>query len=389
MSCDYAMKPQEEYNSIIWYVLQKIKQHHIHTQTVNLLSYDIHLLSDNNNELEILKKLANWTAIKIADRKLRPGFCVSVYLHTLQPRFNEIYHKFRLLQQPRFNYNFSQYYNNNRIKFSNNYKHTHFPNSYLFKEVERLELILKHFCKARVISLDDYEAINSKMIKIFLKESLYAKAIRKSSKQKKHRDTKQDTQNTKQQALPITGEIVVSGLNESLKALRQKESLKAGPRFPYKIPAGTYWNNVIIKFLNDEKVEIWVKRLKHIADFKEMGMVGKGKVPTPCEKWLFMKVLAKCYGELSIKDPEAKDKYKKQKQALTETLRNYFSIDYDPFYPYQSCPEKRGNSYKIKLTLIPPPEKNNLEQSIDNEDDADTLGINEFLNEEAPQVIDY
>lgn len=383
------MKPQEVYNSNIWYVLQKIRQHHIHTQTVNLLSYDIHLLSDNNNELEILKKLSEWKAIHIATKKLNNGLRVSVYLYPIQPRFNEFYQKFHLLQQPRFNNNFSQYYNNNRIKFSNNYKHTHFPNSYLFKEVEKLELILKHFCKARVISLNDYEAINSKIMKIFLKESLYAKAIRKSSKQKQYRDTKQDTQITKQQPLPITGEIIVSGLNESLKALRQKESLKAGPRFPYKIPAGTFWNNVIIKFLNDERVEIWVKRLKHVADFKEIGMVGKGKDPGPCEQWLFLKVLAKCYGELSIKDPEAKDKYKKQKQALTETLRNYFSIDYDPFYPYQSCPEKSGNSYKIKLTLIPPPEMNNLEQSIVNEDDADTLGIHEFLSEESSQVIDY
>jgi hypothetical protein len=108
-------------------------------------------------------------------------------------------------------------------------------------------------------------------------------------------------------------------------------------------------------------------------------MIGKGKVPEPSEQWLFMKVLAQYQGEITIRDPEAKDKYKKQKQALTETLRNYFSIDYDPFYPYHSCPEKAGNSYKIKLLLIPPFDKDTRPNII--EEETDPLGIQEYLNE--------
>jgi hypothetical protein len=179
--------------------------------------------------------------------------------------------------------------------------------------------------------------------------------------------------------LPITGKIEVSGLNESLKALRVKESITTEPKFPFKIPAGTHWNNVIIKFLDNEKVEIYVKKLKHTTNYKEMGMLGKGKVPEPSEQWLFMKVLAQCNGEIAIKDPEAKDKYKKQKQALTEILRNYFSIDYDPFYPYKSCLEKGGNSYKIKIMLIPPVVEKNIRPIITDEE-TDPLGIQEFLN---------
>jgi uncharacterized protein Veg len=51
-------------------------------------------------------------------------------------------------------------------------------------------------------------------------------------------------------------------------------------------------------------------------------------------------VLAKVGGELTPKDPEARDKYKKQKEFLAKTLQDYFTLDYDPFYPYQ-----RNESY--------------------------------------------
>lgn len=251
----------------------------------------------------------------------------------------------------------------------------------LKSEVEQFESTLKYFFEMGTVNKEDYKLLksNSTMVKKFLLRDIPAKKKRKSSKYKQMRYSKQ-------LPLPITGEIVVTGLNESLKALRPRSPENTGPKFPYKIPAGTIWNNVIIKFLDDERVEIHVKRRKHVTDYKEMGLIGKGKVPTPSEQWLFLKVLAQCLGEISIKDPEAKDKYKKQKQALSEILRNYFSIDYDPFYPYQSSLEKGGNSYKIKLLLIPPPEKDH-EQDINN-DDNDPFGIHEFLSETAPQVID-
>lgn len=266
-----------------------------------------------------------------------------------------------------------------------------FPKHYLLLEVERLEVSIRHFFEAGILSKEDYEYldITLKMIKRFLAIHLQCPQESKHEINQRHAVSTQPTLFDSSKPLPITGEIVVSGLHEGLKALKLTKSLENnGPKFPYKIPAGTCWKNIIIKFLDDERVEIWVKRLKHVTDFKEMGMVGKGNLPTPCEQWLFLKVLAKCYGELSIKDTESRDKYKKQKQALSETLKNYFSIDYDPFYPYQSCQEKIGNSYKIKLTLISPPENpdNNIETDLD---DADDLGIHEFLNEQAPQVLDY
>jgi hypothetical protein len=278
--------------------------------------------------------------------------------------------------------------------------------NYLQLEVKRFEVTLKHFFELGIVNQQDYQFLiaNIKMVKAFLNVRLpiqlqkqpgrkdywdNSNFLEKQSKKKRsyfNHNIRQLSLFDISNPFPITGEIKVTGLNESLQSLRLKEPEKTGPKFPYKIPSGTHWNNVIIKFLDNEKVEIWVKRLKHITDYNEMGMVGKGKVPSPSEQWIFLKVLAQCQGEITIKDTEAKDTYKKQKQGLTEILQKYFSIDYDPFYPYKSSHEKSGNSYKIKLTLIPPPAIAMHSNSVEINDDV--LGIQEFLNEEAPQVIE-
>lgn len=284
---------------------------------------------------------------------------------------------------------------------SNFWQHT-----YLQLEAKRFEVTLKHFFETGIINQGDYQFLiaNIKMVKAFLnartpvqpqkqpenkdywgKSNYFKKRTRKrrssysvSPKQLSLFDIKNP--------LPITGEIKITGLNEKLEALKPQKSEKTGPTFPYKIPAGTHWNNIIIKFLDDEQIEIWVKKQKHITGYKEMGMIGKGKVPSPSEQWIFLKVLAQCHGEITIKDTESRDTYKKQKQGLTETLQNYFSIDYDPFYPYKSSHEKSGNSYKIKLTLMPPPAIALHGNPVEIEEDV--LGIREFLNEEAPQVVE-
>ncbi len=145
---------------------------------------------------------------------------------------------------------------------------------------------------------------------------------------------------------------------EGLKELANVEKKDDKPKFPYKLPAGTRWEEMIIKFLDDENVYIQIKQFKLNTYYKDMGFIGKGKNPNPSEAWAFLRVLSKLNGELAITDKEAKDRYKKQKEFLAKSLQSYFSIDYDPFYPYRSSSEKSGNSYKIKITLIPPPEKN-------------------------------
>ena len=165
------------------------------------------------------------------------------------------------------------------------------------------------------------------------------------------------------------------------EVIEQKKGEKN--KFPHRLPAGTKWENLIIKFLDNENIFIKAKQFEHSANYEDMGFCGAGKDPQPSKQWVLLRVLSKVGGELTIQDKEANEKIKKQKEILTKILQNYFSIDYDPFYPYRSSPEKRGNSYKIKLTLIPPEA---MENEVVEENKDDPFGLKEFLDEEAPQV---
>lgn len=209
--------------------------------------------------------------------------------------------------------------------------------------------------------------------------TLYLSELKEKTKEVKH---KKETSQPPAARIEITKmpELQIKGLKEIAKTQKGDDK----PRFPHKLPAGTRWEEMTIKFLGDENVFIQVKQFKHNASYKEFGFVGKGNNPNPSEAWTFLRVLAKANGELTIKDAEAKGKYKKQKELLAKSLQSYFSLDYDPFYPYHSSSEKSGDSYKIKITLIPPPDTKKKTNA--DENGNDDLGIKEYLDEQNPQV---
>jgi len=187
---------------------------------------------------------------------------------------------------------------------------------------------------------------------------------------------------------PFLIKILQPKFGEIYQQLEEKFITKTKPennkfKFPHKLPAGTIWENFTIKFFDSENIFIQVKQFKHEASYKEMGFVGKGNNPNPSETWTFLKVLAQVNGELTLKDPKARDKYKKQKELLAKSLQDYFSLDYDPFYPYHSSSEKEGNSYKIKITLISPPA---VKETPKTKEETDDLGLKEYLDEQAPQM---
>lgn len=276
------------------------------------------------------------------------------------------------------------------------HKYTLLPEQCLKLELRNIEYLLYHFLNTKKINSEDSrllfallkpihglltKLINQKKIKI------EKEVIRHKLKYKIHPKPQLGAQQASflnnQLPLPIIGEIKITGLNETLLSLKKVESSDRSI-FPYTLPKGIQWQNIIIKFLNDEDVETIVNRITYHTNFKEMGMVGKGKKPTPSVQWIFLKVLAMNNGEITIKDSDARPLYKKQKQLLSESLKQFFKIDYDPFYPYHSSTEKEGNSYKIKMTLIPPPQQAYivpLEKTI-----SDKLGLDEYLKEEAPFI---
>lgn len=171
--------------------------------------------------------------------------------------------------------------------------------------------------------------------------------------------------------------------SELFTVIRAKESIMESVKeikykFPYKLPSGTIWENFIIQFIDDENVHIQVKGKRLDANYKDIGFAAKkGNKICPSVNWTFLRVLAVCGGEISIDSPQRRITYKKQKELITNILQSYFGIEYDPFYPYSSFePYKTENSYKIKITLIPPPDK--VKKNISNEE----------IGEEAKKDID-
>jgi hypothetical protein len=146
-------------------------------------------------------------------------------------------------------------------------------------------------------------------------------------------------------------------------AIKEQEKIKSAPsytselhteiessnnKFPHKLPSGTKWENFVITFTDDEAVCISVRGINHKANFKDLGFQDK-RNSKPNNQWHLLKLLAKLGGEVSWKSSEADVKFKKYKERLTEALQYYFSLEFDPFWPYQD-----SRSYKTKFTLILP-----------------------------------
>ena len=165
---------------------------------------------------------------------------------------------------------------------------------------------------------------------------------------------------------------------------KKDEDAQQQKKYKPSLPSGTKWEQIIIKFLDDEHVSIHFGDKSSKYHCGDMGFIGKGN--KLCVAWAFLLVLAKQHGEISIQDSTAKQKYRKQKEILTKKLQSFFSIEYDPFYPYRSSSEKMGNSYKIKLQLIPPSQATQSYEETEIEDDP--LGISEYLEEQTPSIHD-
>jgi hypothetical protein len=165
----------------------------------------------------------------------------------------------------------------------------------------------------------------------------------------------------------------------------KRNASKAGPKFPHKLPRGTKWENITIKFTDDDAVQILTQGKSHTAHYREMGLEGKGGKPSVL--WIFLRVLAMYSGEIKATDPEAVDTYKKQKQLLSNALESYFGIDFDPFHPFQA-----NKSYQVKFVLIPPEggfsfEKKRKSSPLEKPDKIDPFAdLGSYMGDIAPVV---
>jgi hypothetical protein len=105
------------------------------------------------------------------------------------------------------------------------------------------------------------------------------------------------------------------------------------------------WQDITIQFVNNHDVRVSAKTTAATVNFKEMGFEDARK-GLPNTQWALLKILAENKGQINWGDSEAADNVKKKKQILSETLKAFFRIDDDPFYPY-----REEKTYRAKFTL--------------------------------------
>jgi hypothetical protein len=161
-----------------------------------------------------------------------------------------------------------------------------------------------------------------------------------------------------------------------------REEVAPPSNTPPKTASSTKWEEITIRFINGDDVDIIISGKTQRSDFKAMGFENK-KTRLPNNQWKLLRDLSESQGEISWRGlPQRQstnrsrteqdfgattnqenageigqgfsyrmlaDKTKKRKQLLAETLQSYFSISEDPFLPY-----KTAKGYKIRLKLISP-----------------------------------
>ncbi len=126
---------------------------------------------------------------------------------------------------------------------------------------------------------------------------------------------------------------------------------------PLDIPLETKWENIQARIINEDNVLILIGNRKYETDYKKMGL-NDCRTGKPNKQWMFLWFLAVNDGSISWGDYKRNhclqgislndiNKFKKTKQLLAKTLKNYFKIDDDPFYPY-----KKEKAYRIRINLI-------------------------------------
>ena len=102
-----------------------------------------------------------------------------------------------------------------------------------------------------------------------------------------------------------------------------------------EVPPGTKWENIQMRFLSDETVEITTPDSRRLCNFAELGFEDRRKSGAPNTAWVFLRELARAKDN-EIKRPVREPaRVEKAVQALRKRLKDLFALGDDPFRPYR------------------------------------------------------
>ena len=137
-------------------------------------------------------------------------------------------------------------------------------------------------------------------------------------------------------------------IHENVDTKDSKKKAKKQSTYPKTVPAGTRWESITMKFLDDETVEIHLAGKVHKTGYADMGFADNRKNGQPPNlQWMFLKALAESNGSMKASNGNASDNYKQHKLRLSQRLMEYFSLDTDPFREY--TPQ---SGYELKMDIF-------------------------------------
>ena len=106
---------------------------------------------------------------------------------------------------------------------------------------------------------------------------------------------------------------------------------RASMKVFFETPSNATWSDVYIAFRSSHTVTISVKSQHGDYSYTNMGMAD-GRTGDPNMQWELLYAFAQRRGILDWDHPDANKKNKKRKEMLSQSLRDFFRIDNEPFF---------------------------------------------------------
>jgi len=134
-------------------------------------------------------------------------------------------------------------------------------------------------------------------------------------------------------------------LDKETEAAGSSPAAPTAPKNAFSSIEGLQWQDLKVQFVDGHNVRISAKDVTEVVNYAHMGFEDL-RTHLPNTQWSLLRIFASNKGQIDWENSDAADNVRKRKQVLSNTLREYFQIDDDPFYPYSG-----GRAYRIKFAL--------------------------------------
>lgn len=161
---------------------------------------------------------------------------------------------------------------------------------------------------------------------------------------------------------PFAGGPACAGLEEALEIRAERTVIP--PAFierallaigtgrkvvPFPTPKGATWSKVIIRFVDDQNVDIEVLGVKERHSYADMGMADSRR-GVPSEAWMCLWKMADSRGSIGGRRVEYDEMLKSHLRLLRKALRQYFEIPGNPMSGYS----KKKRCWRSRFVVSPP-----------------------------------